>query len=404
MEYREDHEFWARLSHFGARFFAVPDVLTTLRLHSGNNELNFKQGDEVWRKRLETEFRRKGVIPKKIVYLMAGLGIGGGNIVIAQHARILAEAGHDVTIVSLGIDQSVPDWLQSYKVPVVFMSEPSSRDKLERIDILFATFWTTYFDLPTFQAKHQVYLVQSDERLFDANNVSKVEETVRGMNSFVTISGWLVDLLKSEYSKTEIYHVPNGVDGSIFFPAETSDARSFKGGIFSKRKDRPRILIEGNFGSPLKGIAEAFAALEPLDVDILFATNSTDVQSLGRAEVYNNLSATDMADLYRRCDIMLKMSKVESFCLPALEAMACGCAVVVAEPAGNIEFLEHERNSLVVSSPSDIEGARAAVSKLIADRKLRNSLIAGGLKTAQQHSLDKTRLALLEAIDELVEG
>jgi O-antigen biosynthesis protein len=59
MRYREDHELWLRLSHFGYKFKAIPAVLTNLRLHSGNNELNFKHEDAKWKKLALEEYTLK---------------------------------------------------------------------------------------------------------------------------------------------------------------------------------------------------------------------------------------------------------------------------------------------------------------------------------------------------------
>lgn len=58
MRYREDHELWLRLMHNGYFFKAIPDILTNLRLHSGNNELNFKAQDDRWEQMMLAEYRR----------------------------------------------------------------------------------------------------------------------------------------------------------------------------------------------------------------------------------------------------------------------------------------------------------------------------------------------------------
>ena len=59
MEYREDHELWVRLAYFGYKFKAISKILTNLRLHKGNNELNFKSNDEKWKNELDKEYKIK---------------------------------------------------------------------------------------------------------------------------------------------------------------------------------------------------------------------------------------------------------------------------------------------------------------------------------------------------------
>ena len=48
MKYREDHELWLRFAHFGARFRNITYPLTYLRLHEGNNEINFESESLDW--------------------------------------------------------------------------------------------------------------------------------------------------------------------------------------------------------------------------------------------------------------------------------------------------------------------------------------------------------------------
>lgn len=59
MKYREDHELWVRLAYFGYVFKAIPEIIERLRIHKGNNELNFKENDSYWEKELLSEYKKK---------------------------------------------------------------------------------------------------------------------------------------------------------------------------------------------------------------------------------------------------------------------------------------------------------------------------------------------------------
>ena len=48
MRYREDYELWLRLLYQGASFCQTQSVLSLYRIHGGNNELNFKNDDDLW--------------------------------------------------------------------------------------------------------------------------------------------------------------------------------------------------------------------------------------------------------------------------------------------------------------------------------------------------------------------
>ncbi|WP_322354238.1 glycosyltransferase, partial [Paratractidigestivibacter sp.] len=72
----------------------------------------------------------------------------------------------------------------------------------------------------------------------------------------------------------------------------------------------------------------------------------------------------------------------EGYGLTCVEAMACGCALVVTDFAGSKEYAVNGANSLVVPV-GDIGAISRGVVEVLSDRELRAILSAGGLKTAQ---------------------
>jgi glycosyltransferase involved in cell wall biosynthesis len=67
MNYREDHELWLRLAYFGAKFRNVKFPFTHLRLHSGNNEINFEVSSILWLEKLRLIYMEKGPSIKDIL-------------------------------------------------------------------------------------------------------------------------------------------------------------------------------------------------------------------------------------------------------------------------------------------------------------------------------------------------
>ncbi len=89
----------------------------------------------------------------------------------------------------------------------------------------------------------------------------------------------------------------------------------------------------------------------------------------------------------------------EPFGIAPLEAMAMGVPVIATATGGSAEYLEHERNCLVVE-PGDPRAVAAAVKRLGADPGLRERLRAAGLETAAAHpqrQFDDAVRAALEA-------
>ena len=88
----------------------------------------------------------------------------------------------------------------------------------------------------------------------------------------------------------------------------------------------------------------------------------------------------------------------EGFYLPALEAMALGCAVVVPDCVGNRTYLEPDRNALV---PAAEAGAiRDAVARL-RDPLRRGELAEAGVATAGRFGQARERAAFHRVLDAL---
>jgi glycosyltransferase involved in cell wall biosynthesis len=80
-------------------------------------------------------------------------------------------------------------------------------------------------------------------------------------------------------------------------------------------------------------------------------------------------------------DVVALPSRWESFSLAALESMALGKATVVSKVGGLTEFVEHERNGLVVS-PGDPKPLAGALQRVLDDPGLRDRLGAQAAVTA----------------------
>jgi glycosyltransferase involved in cell wall biosynthesis len=389
MQYREDHELWARLAFYGGVFRSIPDVLTKLRLHSGNNELNFKDSDNHWLNLLKVEYRKVGPKPKKIGFILPGVGISGGIAVVFKHAELLMNAGHDAFVINVG---EVGDgrWFTNNSVPIVHISDPRPYI-FQGIDLLIATGWSTAEWLDRFRSERKLYFVQSDERRFYDEEAlkRKVHETYLTPCEYFTEALWIKKMLRDEFGHDAAY-VPNGIDTSQFFPDVPLEP---------KPPGKLRILLEGPIVIPFKGLADSYAAIEGLDCEVWI------VSSAGRppiewkyARFFEGVPFGEMRKIYSSCDIFLKMSRIEGFFGPPMEAMACGCSVVVGKVTGYEEYIVDEVNALVVEQ-GDVHGARRAVERLIDDDFLRNRLIQGGRDTVLDWGWARSAHAMLSLVN-----
>ncbi len=387
MRYREDHELWMRLAHFGYRFGAIRENLVHLRLHRGNNEMNFKDDDAFWERRAKAEHRSKATLTPTIAYLIPGTGISGGIAVILEHANRLLEAGCDVMLISQDDKDSIP-WWSGNKVPVIPFST-ASRYLFDSLDTVVATGWTTVSMLDHFATRRKLYFVQSDERRFD--DCPEFKKQVHGTYlrhdiEYVTMAGWICRWLKQEFGH-DCGYIGNGIS-----PERFANTRPLE-----PRRGRVRILMEGPTVIPFKGMDDAAEALRDFDDCEVWIVSAAGGPKPGwRCDrFFEAVPHAEMAAIYASCDILLKMSRVESFSYPPLEMMATGGGVVVREVSGLDEYAIDGENCLIVA---DVAGARRAVRSLVDDVALRARLGAAGLETAEQMTWDRSLPALLEIV------
>lgn len=383
MKYREDHELWLRLAYFGYKFKSVPEVLTNLRLHNNNLELSFKDNDDYWREKTLEEHIIIRPLKPKIAYLVAGCGISGGLAVVLNHLNGLLSRGYDVMLITEDDTEDI-DWFPNQKVPIVSINQVP-----DNLDIIVATYWTTSYTIEQIPAKRKFYFVQSDESKFfdrDSKESLAARESYNKDYEFLTMAKWIQEWLETEHGKKAKY-VPNGVDLNVMNSVVP----------LVEKKKRLRVLLEGPINAPFKGMKEAFEVVKDLDCEVWCVSTAGKPDASWRCDrFFESVSMDKMKHIYSSCDVLLKMSSVESFCLPALEMMACGGTVVLNRFKGLEEFVIDGYNGLVVEL-GDIEGAKRAINLLIKDPKLRTYLENNALKTAKEWGWEKS-IDILEGI------
>ena len=314
---------------------------------------------------------------QKIVFVLPGLWISGGIAVVLNHANLLKKRGYDVCIITQDLSTKAP-WFEHQEVPIFPMSKIGELLRTG-IDILVATGWNSAPTVDLLPARRKFYFVQSDERRFytDTGLQAWVGETYRMDFEYITMARFLQEWLKQEFGH-ETSYVPNGLDTERFKPVEP----------LAKKTERVRVLIEGPINIPFKGVAEAYEALRGLDCEIwIVSSDGTPPETWQYDTFFEKVPLRDMPRLYSSCDILLKMSTVESFCYPPLEMMACGGVPVILEVSGIEEYAKHEENCLIVKSKDE---AREAVQRLMTDIELYARLQRGGRETAKLWSWERS--------------
>ena len=258
------------------------------------------------------------------------------------------------------------------------------------VDVLIASNWSTAFTVWMANAKRKMYYVQSDESRFfpeDKEICEKIKLTYELPMTYFTEALWIQKWLKDEFGH-EVHYVPNGIDPEIFKKTDPIESKS----------GRLRVLIEGSINVPFKGMQDAYDAVKDLDCDLWIVSNDGRPKKDWKFDrFFENVPFDKMNEIYSSCDIFLKMSRIEGFFGPPMEAMACGCAVVVGKVTGYDEYIVNEKNALVVEM-GDVDGAKKAIHGLINNNELREVLISGGYKTVKEWTWSKSSSMLEEII------
>jgi glycosyltransferase involved in cell wall biosynthesis len=100
--------------------------------------------------------------------------------------------------------------------------------------------------------------------------------------------------------------------------------------------------------------------------------------------------------IYSGAELFVLPSLEEGFGLPALEAMACGTAVVASNRASLPEVVG---TAAVLCDPTDTESLTAALTQVLESRSLRDHLGQRGLERARRFTPDYTAGQVLQVIE-----
>lgn len=153
------------------------------------------------------------------------------------------------------------------------------------------------------------------------------------------------------------------------------------------------------------------ASLRERSIPVLICGLKNPILARATAQVLldHGVSATVLTNALPRTDYLRVLSKaqiaitlpdaMEGFYLPALEAMAAGCAVICPDALGNRAFCRDEETCLMPdATPRDL--ARAAL-RFVTDPAFAQNLSDAGRQEAQRFSLEAERAAFLPLLRDL---
>ena len=243
---------------------------------------------------------------------------------------------------------------------------------------MIATWWRTALELATFDARHHAYFVQSIESRFYPPRESALQALVDFTYTLpvklVTEATWIVEHLAHLFGQDAVL-VRNGIRKDIYTSEGRAMAPRPAGG-------QPRILVEGHFCVPFKNTALAIRLAREAGARDIWVMTGSRVESLpGVSRVFSRVPIHETAEVYRSCDVLLKLSTVEGMFGPPLEMFHCGGTAVVFDVTGHDEYIRAGENALVARG-RDVRRVVSDIRVLCNDRTRLQSLKAGAARTA----------------------
>ena len=289
----------------------------------------------------------------------------GGFKIVYEYANRLQARGHQVSVVhprnikpQAGLIEKLKSWLWPLKLrlshrPLIgwfslsgavqaFLVPDLCADNLPEADVIIATAYETAFavnEAGTSKGK-KYYLIQSFEDWDDS--IERARASWQLPLQKIVISQWLYDLACELGEADATNYVPNGLNFSEFYLTRA---------IAERQQPCVAMMVH-----PLafKGTSDGLAALKiartrtPNLQAMLFGTEPRTPDIPNWCEYVQLPSTNQLREIYNDASVFLHPSTNEGWGLPALEAMACGCALIAADNRGIRDFVVTDKNAFVV--------------------------------------------------------
>jgi glycosyltransferase involved in cell wall biosynthesis len=315
----------------------------------------------------------------RVTILCPHVRVAGGVRAILTYADRLARNGHDVEIVVPAGSAPRAWWRNVHGARRTFVGDLAARvswvgrwraSRLRQADVLLATAWQSAPVVAKADAScgRKFYLVQHYESLYHGRP-DAVDATYRLPIRKIVISTWLRDVMREQFgAEADVLVTP--VDRRLFHPVP--DAR---------RMDRPRVLML-HHEYAWKGVADGLEAVaRARRAGAHFVLVGFGVKPPRRPLPYDEFHANPpqetLARLYGGCDVYLCPSWDEGLGMPAMEAMACGAALLTYDNGGCRDYARDGETALVARR-RDVDDLAARLDRLVGDGELRRRLAQAG--------------------------
>ncbi len=160
------------------------------------------------------------------------------------------------------------------------------------------------------------------------------------------------------------------------------------------------------FDTLLKAMLPVFAMDNNIKIvcaggGILTEAETGNLASLNLSDriIQRSFYDNELSTIYKNAAVFVFPSEYEGFGIPALEAMVCGCPVILSNTSSLPEIAG---DAALYFEPNNINELSAAIFKILQDESFTQSLIKKGYDQVKKFSWDKMTNEYLETVKEIL--
>lgn len=347
---------------------------------------------------------------KKILFILPVSSPGGGANVVVSESLLMMKMGVQVDFYNLKVNKD--QFVASYPdlpIKVIYGNIADLNNIMGGYDAVIATYNPSvgWIKNNLHSKKNPIigYYVQGYEPLMYPN---ESYDYFQAVNSYSLIDK-MVLFTKTQWTQRIVIEntrkdtkvVGISVNISLFRPRPRK---------FFRRNGAPlRIMAmvrpEAPYRQPYETMQLLKLAADKYRDKVDICIFGTDFNNPGFSDLPQNFSfrlfgilpQQKVAALLNEADIFIDFSSHQAMGLTALEAMACGAAVIVPENGGAVEFARHEKNSLVFKN-NDLYEVWSHLQRLVEDDHFRITLQRFAIRDTCSYFPEKATLNILKAL------
>lgn len=198
----------------------------------------------------------------------------------------------------------------------------------------------------------------------------------------IVISTWLKEIMKNDYHSEALLLV-TPVNGHHFFPEPGLRPDPYRVAMLHHHYDWK------GFPDAVEAVRLAREALPEIKPVVFGAKNGDQNEFYDErhfpCEYHFSPPVAKLRQIYSSCGIFLCSSWHEGLGMPAMEAMACGSALVTTDTRGCWDYAIPNQTALV-TPPGNPKQLAASIVSLMKDERTRRELAENGMKKIKEFS------------------